>query len=110
MAEPALASLIGAAAALRLIEAHGGTRLYVPRQIEESPRLVEMLGIDGARRLSAEYGGDYLKVPLARMWRAARYRAEGLSYAQIARRLGCTESTVWRHLAAADLTQLEMDI
>ena len=104
-----LTSLIGDHAALLLIEAHGGTRLYIARR---GDALATVIGAQAAAALAAELGGEYLKVPTAKFWRARVYRARGMSYALIARRLGATESSVWRWLNAGGDTrrQLEMDL
>jgi hypothetical protein len=96
-----LADIIGDDATLALIEAHGGTRLYVPRRSPAASRLAEVLGAAAVGQLSATWGGDYLKVPTAKFWRARILRARGKSYAEIARALGATESSVWRWLNAA---------
>lgn len=90
-----LLDLLGLEAFLALVEAHGGTRLYVPRQAGET-QIVRDIGPAAASRLVERYGGDYVRVPLAREHRARRLREEGLSNAQIARRLGMSESGVER--------------
>ncbi len=88
-------------AALALIEWRGGTRLYIPRDASGAAHeaLASHVGVPAALALAEAFRGEYLKVPLAKTWRARLYRARGESYAEIARRLGCTESAVWRHLA-----------
>jgi hypothetical protein len=105
-----LVRLIGADAMLRLIEARGGTRLYVPQVPDDASPIAADIGLEAARALAREYGGETIKVPTCKVWRARVYHARGLSYAKIARRLGCTESTVWRLLApaATRATQLSL--
>jgi hypothetical protein len=90
-----LAELLGEADFVRLVEEYGGTRLYVP-QTASGTQVSKTLGEAIASRLSSRYGRDYLLVPLARDLRTKHYRAAGLSNAQIARRLGITESGVER--------------
>ena len=89
---------------LRLIEWRGGRRLYVPREPAALANrgLSAALGPGAAEVLAARFGGEYILVPLAKRWRARLYRGRGLSYGEIAVRLGCSESAVWRHLRAPD--------
>ena len=105
-----LVAALGEAGALQLIEAHGGTRVYVPHAPNQGSTLALAVGLDGARRLAASDGGCWIKVPLCRDWRIRLYRAEGLTHAAIARRLGVHESTIHRHLQAAGLTQAQTDL
>lgn len=99
MSEPRLTAvlieLLGAGGLVRLAEYKGGTRLYVP-SAGDGGALAGMIGAEAARALSARYGGDYIRVPLARELRARHYRAAGASNAEIARRLGMSESGVDR--------------
>ncbi|GGG30850.1 hypothetical protein GCM10010964_18460 [Caldovatus sediminis] len=99
-----LAALIGGEATLRLIEAHGGTRIFVPARPNQGHPLARTIGLEAARALAAEWGSTWLKVPLCRHWRVRVYRARGESYKAIARRLGMDESGVWRILHAARMT------
>jgi hypothetical protein len=106
-----LVDLVGARPALRLIEARGGTRVYVPRTPAEGSALVRDVGLAPAQALAAAYGGETITVPVARHWRVREYRAAGLSYAAIARKLGCHEDTVWRLLkSAGETSQLSLPI
>lgn len=90
---------------LALIEAHGGTRLYIPATPQRDGPVTQAVGIEAAARLAAAMGGDTIKVPLARHWRIRVLRErDGLSYAAIARAVGMTEGAVHRHLQAARLT------
>lgn len=88
-----LTDCVGADAALRLIERHGGTRIYVPREVNQGTPLAIEIGLDPARALSVAFGGEIVRIPLAKYWRAWIYRAQGLAYSEIARRLGCTDNT-----------------
>ncbi|MCQ9148395.1 hypothetical protein HWX16_17015 [Ochrobactrum intermedium] len=89
-----LLGLLGEDGLIRLAEEHAGIRLYVPSNIDRS-QLIDSVGIDIANKLSRRYGGDYISVPLVRDLRARRYRDDdGLSNAQIARKLGITENGV----------------
>lgn len=86
--------IVGAAAAIALAEALGGTRIYVPARMKGSHRLARIAGIEAARALSEACKGCCIRVPLERDLRAAHYRALGLSHARIAHRLGLTENGV----------------
>ncbi len=91
---PELETIIGEAAMVRLAEAFGGTRLYIPANIYADHDIAQAVGMEAATRLSERLAPDYVRVPLARDLRARHYRAEGKSNAQIARALGITESGV----------------
>ncbi|SDA39340.1 hypothetical protein [Mesorhizobium qingshengii] len=88
-----LLGLLGADDFLRLVEAFGGTRLYVPRS-GDTTEIAKHLGTAVATKLGNRYSGTYLRVPLAREQRARHYRGIGHSNADIARRLGMTETGV----------------
>lgn len=89
-----LLELLGAHGLVRLAERHGGCRLYVPTGAPDA--LARELGTKVARLLADRYAGSYLRVPLARELRARHYRAAGATNAQIARRLGMSETGVDR--------------
>lgn len=76
-----------------LTEKFGGLRLFVPGDIGRS-ELPNTLGATAALRLSKLYPGGYIRVPLAREIRAARYRQSGMSNRDIARSLGIAETSV----------------
>lgn len=106
-----LVDLIGAEATLKLIEARGGTRLYVPRAATPDCVLARDVGLAAAQKMTAEFAGNFITVPVARHWRVRHYRAAGLSCAAVARRLGCHEDTVWRLLrSAASAEQLSLPL
>ncbi len=106
-----LLTLVGAAATLALVEHYGGTRVHVRTGATSRNRLAEQLGAPAASALAAAFGGEYIRVPLAKAWRAQIYRAQGLSYAAIARRLGCSDVTVWEYLRGARQTaQLDLPL
>lgn len=94
-----LLELLGTDATLALIEAHGGTRLSVPRSAGVTSELREQLGVSGFGRLVEYFGGSVLTIPLARAWRAPIYRARGMTHKEIARRCGVVESSVYKILA-----------
>lgn len=97
-------------ALLALIEAFGGTRIYVPKSPNQASPLVQAIGRDAAALLAAAHGGDELNIPIARHWQVRCLKAQGLSYSQIALRLRITENSVWGHLRAAKLTNAQPDL
>jgi hypothetical protein len=109
----ALASVIGPEALLQLIECRGGTSVHIGEAAKPSKKLGEKLGLD-ARTMAAlrrTFGKQRLKVPLLRPWRARIYRGRGLSYAEIALKLGVSDSAVHVYLRDAGLTrQLALDV
>jgi len=105
MSEPLsgpLLNLLGEAGFIALVEAFGGTRLYVPTTIAQDDEIAQAIGIDAAHKLSRRYAPSTLRVPLARELRARHYRANGLSNARIARKLGVTEPSVNKMFARMD--------
>lgn len=97
--EPELATLIGEEALVRLAEAFGGTRLYVPTRIPARHAIARAVGLEAARQLSSRLAPDTIAVPLARDLRARHYAAAGRTNAEVARTLGMTERGVERLLA-----------
>lgn len=88
-----LVDLIGEEAALRLLEARGGTRVYCADPSEDRS-LVAIIGLDAAAKMRAKYGANRVKVPVGRQWRVLCYKAMGLAHSKIALRAGCSETTV----------------
>lgn len=88
-----LYSTLGEEGYFALVEAHAGVRLYVPHDIDRS-ELPATIGVDNAHRLAKAIPGGYIRVPLAREFRARRYVEAQLSNREIAKRFGMTESGV----------------
>lgn len=88
-----LLALLGERDFLRLVEAYGGTRLLVPN-LSATESLVAAIGAEAVRALQSRHAQSTIRVPLARALRARHYRAKGASNAEIARRLGITETGV----------------
>jgi hypothetical protein len=101
-----LTDVIGADAALVMIERFGGTRLRIPVQPDKPTLLSEAVGIEAQAKLVAAFGGDRLRIPLLKWWRARIYRWEqGMSIPQIARKLGMVESGVQSLLRSSQAAQ-----
>lgn len=101
------AQALGLDGLLRLLEARGGTRMAVPLKVGNSG-LVDELGADLAEAVVRHYAGMIFKVPLGRPWRVqCYYIRDRASYASIARKVGLTETGVWRILSTSGLTDAE---
>ncbi|WP_242415066.1 helix-turn-helix transcriptional regulator [Sphingomonas panni] len=96
-----LLELLGPVAMIALAERFGGTRLLIPTTMHADHAIAVTVGLGAARQLSDRMAPDVIHVPLARELRAAHYRAQGQSHAQIALRLGLTEGGVLRLLRRA---------
>ena len=93
-----LLQILGEADFVRLCQELGGTRVYVPYKCEGS-ELAEAIGLQACEKLSRALAPATIRVPLARRERAMFYRAQALSNAKIARKLGITETGVNRIFA-----------
>lgn len=101
-----ISKIIGIPQALALIELYGGTRYYVPAT--PNAELVDLIGREAAEKLSQAWKGTYIKVPVARAWRVLVYRQQQMSYAVIARKVGCSENQVWRILNDHEMTSRQL--
>lgn len=62
-----LVELIGLHLTMKLVETHGGTRLFVPkREVADDHPLARLLGAQAANKLVGAYGGEeHFDIPLA---------------------------------------------
>lgn len=102
MAQPAkpfiaeLLDLLGEEAFVKLCQAFGGTRLYVPREAPIGHEIYEAIGKIAAHQLVERFSPGAIRVPLAKRERVLFYRQQGLSHAKIARLVGMGETSVDR--------------
>lgn len=89
-----LRAVLGDEGLVRFAQEFGGTRVYIPHAMRDDHDIVETIGRELADKLSRAMAPATFRVPLARRERALYYRAQGLSDAKIARRLGMTENGV----------------
>jgi hypothetical protein len=75
--------LIGPELTLRLLETHGGTRIFVPL-VRGGGYLSRDLTAEAEAALISEFGGCWISVPLAKGWRAVIYDSEGMDIRRIA--------------------------
>jgi hypothetical protein len=94
-----LIQILGEADFVRLCQELGGTRIYIPYKCRDGSDLVEAIGAESCEKLSRALAPATIRVPLARRERAVFYRAQDLSNARIARKLGITETAVNRIFA-----------
>ncbi len=105
-----LSAHLSPAQLLAFIRAFGGTRLYIPKDPNQSSTLVQAVGREAAQALATWRGGEEIKVPIARHWQIRVLKAEGHSYSEIARQMRITEDAVWLNLRAARLTAHQPDL
>lgn len=89
--------ILGQDMAVRFLLAFGGAELYIAANPKGRAMVSELLSDDQVSALAAL---DLPKrVPTAKPWIAHVLKSQGLSHAEIARRLHTTDVTVRRHLA-----------
>lgn len=114
----ALADVIGLPATLRLVEARGGTRIYVPEEASADHWLAQLVGEPALQQLVSHHAREYLELDrAAAALRAARDRqivalaSHGASTASIALQFALTQRQVFNILArAADGRPPEPDL
>lgn len=101
-----VATLLGLPTTLKLVEAFGGTRVWIPQDCPPLHPLVRALGRAAADRLCARYGLEFFAVPravVALRWlrdRDIRRRYNTATAAQLAREYELTERRIWAIVAA----------
>ncbi|WP_431282706.1 hypothetical protein ACQW02_25415 [Humitalea sp. 24SJ18S-53] len=107
-----IAEVIGIAASLRLVDAYGGTTLYVPAHAEPTHRLVQSIGREAAALLIERYTREKIEVPTVRMARSRKVLIAGASGPthEVARTLGVTARWVRmvRNMGRPDPRQIDM--
>lgn len=95
----AYVAALGAEAAVRFFLAFGGAQFYVAKDPKGASMGVGVIGLDGLRALALVRDHLPARVPTAKPW-IARYlkEVEGLSNADICRRLHAAEPTITRWL------------
>lgn len=94
-----LQAILGMDGYIALTGQLGGTRLYVPYAFADDHGVVLAVGRERADKLSRAMAPATIRVPLARRERALYWRAQGLSDALVARKLGMTENGVGKLFA-----------
>lgn len=103
-----IVQLIGFSPFRSLIEARGGTFVRIPSSLANAALLIQFVGQDAAGKLVNAYGGESIYVPNDKATPSARIRvlelaeaAPDLTHSQIALAVGCSETTVRKHLGRA---------
>lgn len=106
-----VAEVIGLPAALKLSWHFRGQDIYVPKNLDRAPEIVEAIGREAAEQLADLYGGIRIAVPQRAGTRAMvlHLAADGTrTRRQIAAELGIGERLVYRILQQADDRQLPL--
>lgn len=94
-----VASAIGRESARKLIEAFGGTALFVPKTIGPKHPIAKAIGAEAAKLLSTYFHGTELALPVSRIRREQVKSLGGeLTRQQIALKTGYSERQVYRIL------------
>ena len=88
---------LGLEGAIRFILAFGGAELYIGKNPRDTNELVSMFGREAVEALAGLVTMPR-RIPLAKPWLAAHFHAQGLSIAQIARKLRISDITVRAYL------------
>jgi len=97
--------ILGREGAVRFLLAFGGTELYLPRRPRQDHPLVAVVGHKAARDLGAAAPSLPRRVPIPKRWLAQTLDQDGLSVAQIARKLHVTDVTVRDYLRPGGRTR-----
>ncbi|MBF0340713.1 MAG: helix-turn-helix domain-containing protein [Magnetococcales bacterium] len=91
---------------MKFVEAVGGTRVFIPKNMKAQHRLANLLGIEQARKLSLNFGGETLTVArAAELQRKVRNREiirrynEGANVRELARENNLTERQIYAILS-----------
>lgn len=88
--------------AVAIARAHGGGRLYIPRDVKRGHPLARLIGVPAARLICRRMGNDRYDIPAARTYLrwydARRLKAHGKTDKAIAKELGVGRSQVVRLL------------
>jgi len=98
-----IAAVIGRASAHRLVEALGGQRIYVAREIGPEHEVAQAIGAEAAAQLARFFHGTWLSLPVAasRRRQVLKLGADGnLTRKTIAARTGYSERQVYNILGA----------
>jgi Mor family transcriptional regulator len=102
---------IGLANAMKLVEAFGGVRIYLPlpENVTADNEVAKVIGVEATRKLAEAWGGRYARptIPLARRHFRAVVKAEirreraDKTIPELARKYQTTERNIYRYLGEA---------
>lgn len=90
------AEVVGVNNVLKIISKWGGTRVYVPVEIDEQHPIAQLIGLKSAEKLAAYCGGDYLEPPMGLVAKLSvrnaqiKHESQVLSQSQLARKYHLT--------------------
>lgn len=84
----------------------GGAELYIPAESKGRSELAALIGDDLTRELAKRSERLPARVPIGKPWLADVFRCQGLSVAQIARKLHVSDVAVRRWHRAADAERM----
>lgn len=90
----AFVRVLGTEGTIEFLLAFGGAELYLPDTPTEKSKLVHLVGMERALALAAVADLIPRRIPTAKPWIAAVWASQGLSKAEIARRLHVSDVTV----------------
>lgn len=88
--------ILGVQPTIEFLLTFGGAEIYLTSSPKRRARLVEMIGAEKAAELAETIARLKVRVPTAKPWIACCMKTEGLSIAEIARRLHTTDNTIRR--------------
>lgn len=89
--------VLGLDGAIRFLLAFGGAELFIGNNPKDTNQLVQIFGREAVETL-ARLPTLPRRIPLAKPWLTAYFRAQGFSIAQIARKLRISDVSVRTHL------------
>lgn len=101
--------VLGVQVAIEVLLTFGGGEIYLTSNPKRRARLVDIIGAEKATELSEVIGRLKVRIPLAKPWIACCMKADGLSVAEISRRLHAADNTVRRWFAHGDSESPESD-
>jgi hypothetical protein len=85
--------VLGIDGAIEFLLEFGGAELKFARNPRETSQLSQLVGIDNARALGVAAARLPRRIPLAKRWLAMQLKSQGLSIAEIARKLRVQDKT-----------------
>lgn len=92
--------ILGVQSTVEFLLTFGGAEIYLTSSPKRRARLVDLIGADKAAELAETIARLKVRVPTAKPWIACCMKTEGLSIAEIARRLHTTDNTIRRWITA----------
>jgi transposase-like protein len=90
--------ILGVESTIEFLLTFGGAEIYLTSSPKRRARLVDMIGAEKAAELAEAISRLKVRVPTAKPWIACCMKTEGLSIAEIARRLHTADNTIRRWL------------